>query len=96
MLLSGDAMTIDTSVARSVAKQCLYLAGPGVILYIYIYIYIIHLSLSLYIFIYIYIYICIGADQHAPHGHLPLGLPALRLVLHALPHGRLHTQYSII
>jgi NhaP-type Na+/H+ or K+/H+ antiporter len=30
-LLAGDAMTIDTSVARSVAKQCLFLAGPGVL-----------------------------------------------------------------
>merc|ERR1719178_449462 len=24
-------MTIDTSVARSVAKQCMFLAGPGVV-----------------------------------------------------------------
>jgi NhaP-type Na+/H+ or K+/H+ antiporter len=31
-LLTGDAMTIDTAVARRVAKQCLYLAGPGVII----------------------------------------------------------------
>jgi len=31
-LLAGDAMTIDTSIARRVAKQWLYLAGPGVIL----------------------------------------------------------------
>jgi NhaP-type Na+/H+ or K+/H+ antiporter len=30
-LLAGDAMTIDTSVARRVAYQCLYLAGPGVL-----------------------------------------------------------------
>merc|ERR1719487_17218 len=30
-LLAGDAMTIDTSVARSVAKQCMFLAGPGVL-----------------------------------------------------------------
>jgi len=30
-LLAGDAMTIDTSVARRVAYQCLYLAGPGLI-----------------------------------------------------------------
>merc|ERR1719162_1537632 len=30
-LLAGDAMTIDTSVAKRVAKQCLYLAGPGVV-----------------------------------------------------------------
>merc|ERR1719453_1486205 len=29
-LLAGDAMTIDTSVAKRVAKQCMYLAGPGV------------------------------------------------------------------
>lgn len=29
-LVTGDAMTIDTSVARRVAKQCMYLAGPGV------------------------------------------------------------------
>lgn len=31
-LLAGDAMTIDTSVARRVYKQCLYLAGPGVLI----------------------------------------------------------------
>jgi len=31
LLLTGDAMTIDTSVARLVYKQCLYLAGPGVV-----------------------------------------------------------------
>jgi NhaP-type Na+/H+ or K+/H+ antiporter len=31
-LLAGDAMTIDTSVASRVGKQCLYLAGPGVLL----------------------------------------------------------------
>merc|ERR1712036_107258 len=30
-LLAGDAMTIDTSVAKRVAMQCLYLAGPGVL-----------------------------------------------------------------
>jgi NhaP-type Na+/H+ or K+/H+ antiporter len=29
-LVTGDAMTIDTSVAARVAKQCLYLGGPGV------------------------------------------------------------------
>jgi len=29
-LLAGDAMTIDTSIARRVSRQCLYLAGPGV------------------------------------------------------------------
>merc|ERR1719506_476962 len=29
-LLAGDAMTIDTSVAKRVGLQCLYLAGPGV------------------------------------------------------------------
>jgi NhaP-type Na+/H+ or K+/H+ antiporter len=29
-LLAGDAMSIDTSVAKRVAYQCLYLAGPGV------------------------------------------------------------------
>lgn len=29
-LVTGDAMTIDTSVARRVAKQCMYMAGPGV------------------------------------------------------------------
>merc|ERR1719440_2725833 len=29
-LLAGDAMTIDTSIAIRVSKQCLYLAGPGV------------------------------------------------------------------
>lgn len=31
-LLAGDAMTIDTSVARRVGMQCLYLAGPGVLI----------------------------------------------------------------
>jgi NhaP-type Na+/H+ or K+/H+ antiporter len=31
-LLAGDAMTIDTSVAKRVGKQCMYLAGPGVII----------------------------------------------------------------
>lgn len=31
-LLTGDAMTIDTSVAKQVSKQCVYLAGPGVLL----------------------------------------------------------------
>lgn len=31
-LVTGDAMTIDTTVAKRVAKQCLYLAGPGVII----------------------------------------------------------------
>jgi sodium/hydrogen exchanger 10/11 len=31
-LLAGDAMTIDTSVAKRVAYQCLYLAGPGVVI----------------------------------------------------------------
>jgi len=31
-LLAGDAMTIDTSVAARVGKQCLYLAGPGVLM----------------------------------------------------------------
>jgi NhaP-type Na+/H+ or K+/H+ antiporter len=31
-LLAGDAMSIDTSVARRVAYQCLYLAGPGVVI----------------------------------------------------------------
>merc|ERR1719329_707122 len=30
-LLAGDAMTIDTSVATRVSRQCLYLAGPGVL-----------------------------------------------------------------
>jgi len=30
-LLAGDAMTIDTSVAKRVAWQCLYMAGPGVL-----------------------------------------------------------------
>jgi len=29
-LLAGDAMSIDTHLAQRVAKQCLYLAGPGV------------------------------------------------------------------
>jgi len=31
-LLAGDAMTIDTSVAKRVGFQCLYLAGPGVLI----------------------------------------------------------------
>jgi NhaP-type Na+/H+ or K+/H+ antiporter len=31
MLLTGDAMTIDTSVAKRVSGQCLWLAGPGVL-----------------------------------------------------------------
>merc|ERR1719399_475986 len=31
-LLAGDAMTIDTSVAKRVGLQCLYLAGPGVLI----------------------------------------------------------------
>jgi NhaP-type Na+/H+ or K+/H+ antiporter len=30
-LLTGDAMTIDTTVAKRVAAQCIYLAGPGVL-----------------------------------------------------------------
>jgi len=30
-LLTGDAMTIDTAVARRVWKQCIHLAGPGVL-----------------------------------------------------------------
>jgi len=30
-LLAGDAMTIDTAVAKRVAYQCIYLAGPGVL-----------------------------------------------------------------
>ena len=29
-LIAGDAMTMDTAVARKVCKQWLYLAGPGV------------------------------------------------------------------
>jgi NhaP-type Na+/H+ or K+/H+ antiporter len=29
-LVTGDAMNIDTTVARRVMKQCLFLAGPGV------------------------------------------------------------------
>mmetsp|Transcript_56389 Transcript_56389/g.160066 ORF Transcript_56389/g.160066 Transcript_56389/m.160066 type:complete len:1173 (-) Transcript_56389:145-3663(-) len=32
VLLMGDAMTIDTGVVRRVAGQCLYLAGPGVLI----------------------------------------------------------------
>eukprot|EP00931_Biecheleriopsis_adriatica_P026811 TRINITY_DN16249_c0_g2_i1.p1 TRINITY_DN16249_c0_g2~~TRINITY_DN16249_c0_g2_i1.p1 ORF type:complete len:1046 (-),score=213.54 TRINITY_DN16249_c0_g2_i1:188-3325(-) len=32
VLLTGDAMAIDTSVAKQVAGQCLWLAGPGVLL----------------------------------------------------------------
>merc|ERR1719174_3421381 len=31
-LLTGDAMTIDTCVAKRVALQCIYLAGPGVLI----------------------------------------------------------------
>jgi len=31
-LLMADAMTIDTSVAMRVARQCVYLAGPGVLI----------------------------------------------------------------
>lgn len=31
-LLAGDAMNIDTAIARRVAKQCVYLAGPGVVI----------------------------------------------------------------
>eukprot|EP00428_Durinskia_dybowskii_P005103 CAMPEP_0170306644 /NCGR_PEP_ID=MMETSP0116_2-20130129/53715_1 /TAXON_ID=400756 /ORGANISM="Durinskia baltica, Strain CSIRO CS-38" /LENGTH=225 /DNA_ID=CAMNT_0010558733 /DNA_START=25 /DNA_END=699 /DNA_ORIENTATION=- len=31
-LLAGDAMSIDTSVVKKVAYQCLYLAGPGVLI----------------------------------------------------------------
>jgi sodium/hydrogen exchanger 10/11 len=31
-LLAGDAMTIDTSVAKRVGFQCIYLAGPGVLI----------------------------------------------------------------
>jgi len=31
-LLAGDAMTIDTSIAKRVSLQCLYLAGPGVLI----------------------------------------------------------------
>jgi NhaP-type Na+/H+ or K+/H+ antiporter len=31
-LLAGDAMTIDTTVARRVGYQCLWLAGPGVVI----------------------------------------------------------------
>mmetsp|Transcript_116033 Transcript_116033/g.300824 ORF Transcript_116033/g.300824 Transcript_116033/m.300824 type:complete len:1168 (+) Transcript_116033:66-3569(+) len=31
MLLTGDAMTIDTSVAKRVSSQCVWLAGPGVL-----------------------------------------------------------------
>jgi len=30
-LLAGDAMQMDTNVAQAVAKQCLFLAGPGVV-----------------------------------------------------------------
>ena len=30
--LAGDAMTIGTFVARKVALQCMYLAGPGVLI----------------------------------------------------------------
>jgi NhaP-type Na+/H+ or K+/H+ antiporter len=32
VLLTGDAMTMDTAVAKRVAWQCAYLAGPGVAL----------------------------------------------------------------
>lgn len=31
-LLAGDAMNIDTQVALKVARQCIYLAGPGVVI----------------------------------------------------------------
>jgi NhaP-type Na+/H+ or K+/H+ antiporter len=31
-LLTGDAMTIDTTVAKRVGAQCIYLAGPGVLI----------------------------------------------------------------
>jgi NhaP-type Na+/H+ or K+/H+ antiporter len=31
-LLAGDAMSINTAVARTVAQQCLFLAGPGVLI----------------------------------------------------------------
>jgi len=31
-LLAGDAMTLDTSVARRVAKQCVYLASVGLVI----------------------------------------------------------------
>lgn len=31
-LLAGDAMTIDTSIAKRVGLQCLYLAGPGLLI----------------------------------------------------------------
>lgn len=31
-LLTGDAMTLDTSVARRVAKQCIYLASVGLLI----------------------------------------------------------------
>mmetsp|Transcript_23241 Transcript_23241/g.51423 ORF Transcript_23241/g.51423 Transcript_23241/m.51423 type:complete len:1252 (+) Transcript_23241:95-3850(+) len=36
LLLAGDAMAIDTSVAAHVGYQCLYLAGPGVIVQCFI------------------------------------------------------------
>mmetsp|Transcript_7852 Transcript_7852/g.17247 ORF Transcript_7852/g.17247 Transcript_7852/m.17247 type:complete len:1246 (+) Transcript_7852:169-3906(+) len=36
VLLAGDAMAIDTSVAAHVGYQCLYLAGPGVIVQCFI------------------------------------------------------------
>lgn len=31
-LLAGDAMNIDTAIARRVSKQCVFLAGPGVLI----------------------------------------------------------------
>jgi len=31
-LLAGDAMKIDTTIARRVARQCIFLAGPGVLM----------------------------------------------------------------
>lgn len=31
-LLAGDAMTINTQIARSVQQQCIFLAGPGVVI----------------------------------------------------------------
>jgi len=31
-LLTGDAMVIDTTVAKRVGAQCIYLAGPGVLI----------------------------------------------------------------
>mmetsp|Transcript_82025 Transcript_82025/g.149971 ORF Transcript_82025/g.149971 Transcript_82025/m.149971 type:complete len:1237 (-) Transcript_82025:161-3871(-) len=32
VLLTGDAMTLDTAVAKRVSSQCLWLAGPGVLM----------------------------------------------------------------